>query len=170
MQAICVLNDDSGASKGMVTMTQLNPSGVEFVVKIWHIPPGKHGFHVHRSGNISQGSHSLCDHFNPNGGSHGGLNEPRAHSGDLGNLVVDENGECSVSFVARFVSLLPNSPHSIIGRSLVVHSQEDDLGRGSFPDSTTTGHSGGRLLYGIIGIDEGCENQQVSHDDGCSVM
>jgi Cu-Zn family superoxide dismutase len=45
----------------------------------------------------------------------------------------------------------------VYGRSVIVHSNEDDLGRGNFKDSLTTGHSGSRILYGIIGVDDNCE-------------
>lgn len=38
----------------------------------------------------------------------------------------------------------------VIGRSLVVDSGEDDLGRGSHPLSKVTGNSGERLACGII--------------------
>ena len=33
-----------------------------------------------------------------------------------------------------------------------VHAGEDDLGRGGHEDSKTTGHAGGRLSCGVIGI------------------
>ena len=33
-----------------------------------------------------------------------------------------------------------------------VHADEDDLGRGGFEDSKTTGHAGGRLACGVIGL------------------
>jgi len=158
MKAICILNNSKGENKGLVKMIW-NGQGVYFSVKLWEMPPGKHGFHVHRTGNISNGPHTLCDHFTSRGKSHGDLNDPDAHNGDLGNLEVGENGECSVQFRALYISL--SGANSIIGRSLVVHADRDDLGKGSFPDSATTGHSGERLLYGIIGIDEGCQHQNV---------
>ena len=41
--------------------------------------------------------------------------------------------------------------NNIIGRSIVCHKDEDDLGRGGFPDSKTTGHAGSRLACGVIG-------------------
>lgn len=33
-----------------------------------------------------------------------------------------------------------------------VHADPDDLGKGGFEDSKTTGHAGGRLACGVIGI------------------
>lgn len=40
----------------------------------------------------------------------------------------------------------------MVGRSVVVHSGTDDLGRGNHPDSKTTGNSGTRLACGVIGL------------------
>jgi Cu-Zn family superoxide dismutase len=39
-----------------------------------------------------------------------------------------------------------------LGRAFVVHADEDDLGKGNFEDSKTTGHAGARLACGTIGI------------------
>ena len=41
---------------------------------------------------------------------------------------------------------------SVIGRSYVLHADEDDLGRGGFSDSKTTGHAGTRMACGVIGL------------------
>ena len=174
--AICVLNDIRGEAKGIVRMTSAYYSpGVHFEVKLWGLTPGKYGFHVHRSGNLSQGSHSLCDHYSTHSKTHGGLNDPFGHEGDLGNLTVNESGECQSSFLAKYVSLEGDVRETIIGRSLVMHTQEDDLGLGKFPDSKTTGHSGDRMLYGIIGIDENCSSPSrylsaPSIEDSCSIF
>lgn len=43
-------------------------------------------------------------------------------------------------------------PHSIIGRSIVVKSNQDDLGRGANEFSQTTGNSGSRVAGGVVGI------------------
>lgn len=161
MDAICILNDDGGVNKGVVRMTQIANRGVHFVVKLWDVPPGNHGFHVHRSGNLTRAPHSLCDHYTSPGKTHGNLNDLNAHNGDLGNLVVGSDRTCEATFVAKFVSLDGGVGGSILGRSLVVHTGEDDLGIGMFPDSKTTGHSGDRLLYGIIGVEESCDTKYV---------
>ena len=42
--------------------------------------------------------------------------------------------------------------HSVVGRAIVVHAGEDDHGQGGHNDSKTTGHAGGRLACGVIGL------------------
>ena len=39
----------------------------------------------------------------------------------------------------------------LLGRSIIVHEGEDDLGQGGFEDSKITGHSGKRVGCAIIG-------------------
>eukprot|EP01087_Luapelamoeba_hula_P008008 TRINITY_DN1989_c0_g1_i2.p1 TRINITY_DN1989_c0_g1~~TRINITY_DN1989_c0_g1_i2.p1 ORF type:complete len:115 (+),score=15.37 TRINITY_DN1989_c0_g1_i2:145-489(+) len=43
-------------------------------------------------------------------------------------------------------------PHSVIGRTMVVHADEDDLGTGGHNDSKTTGHAGARIACCVIGL------------------
>ena len=43
-------------------------------------------------------------------------------------------------------------PYSVVGRSVVVHADVDDLGMGRHEQSNTTGNAGARLSCGVIGI------------------
>lgn len=42
--------------------------------------------------------------------------------------------------------------HSIVGRTLVVHADPDDLGAGGHELSKTTGNAGARIACGVIGL------------------
>ena len=72
------------------------------------------------------------------------------HVGDLGNVMADKTGKATFSFSDSQISLF--GKNSILGRSLVIHELEDDLGKGGHHDSKTTGHAGGRIACGVIGI------------------
>ena len=114
--------------------------------KLTGLPIGKHGFHIHEYGDLSgKDCMAAGSHFNPRGYPHGGLNDHRSHAGDLGNV---QNG--TVGFKTKKFSLF--GKNSVIGRSLIIHEGEDDLGRGDYPDSSTTGHAGKRIDCAVIGI------------------
>lgn len=132
---------------------KMSPSGEEMRItgEISGLRPNqKHGFHIHEYGDLSMGCASLCSHFNPDGGSHGGLTTRNRHAGDLGNIVANSHGVARVSLKSRLLKT-SGIRYNIIGRSIVVHEDEDDLGRGGFEDSHTTGHSGKRIGCAIIG-------------------
>jgi len=112
---------------------------------------GAHGFHVHEFGNLTNGCTSAGAHFNPKGVEHGGPNDKIRHVGDFGN-VISQGGVANFKFADNVASL--SGENSIVGRSLVVHKDQDDLGRGGQSDSKTTGHAGARLACGVIGTDK----------------
>jgi len=59
----------------------------------------------------------------------------------------NENGNCSMSIKTdKFIV------DEILGRSIIIHQDEDDLGLGNHEDSKTTGHSGARIACSVIGI------------------
>lgn len=82
--------------------------------------------------------------------NHGAPNDTVRHVGDLGNVESDANGIAQVDMTDLEISL--SGPNNVIGRAIVVHSGEDDLGRTDHPDSKVTGNAGGRWACGVIGV------------------
>lgn len=138
-----------GEIRGTVRFTEVK-DGVRIDVDIRGLKKGAHGFHVHESGDMSDKCESMCAHFNPYGMDHGGPDDHIRHVGDLGNLVADSKGDVKTSFVDNVIRLRGKKAN-IIGRGLIIHADEDDLGKGGHTDSLTTGHSGKRIACAVIG-------------------
>jgi superoxide dismutase, Cu-Zn family len=145
MKAICVLNPTDGNNTiGTVTFTQTE-KGIKVTAKLTGLSEGKHGFHIHEYGDCSAANGtSAGGHFNPDGHDHAGLGDEANHIGDLGNITADKNGFGQLEFTTSQFSF--HGPHSIIGRSIIVHADSDDL------KSQPTGNAGARIACGVIGI------------------
>lgn len=69
-----------GAVRGVVRFTEVEEDCV-IDGTIDGLKPGLHGFHIHSSGDLSQGCDSIGDHYNPYNAPHGG------HHDDIRNRV-----------------------------------------------------------------------------------
>jgi Cu-Zn family superoxide dismutase len=67
-----------------------------------------------------------------------------------GNIEAAADGIARIHIEDRLVKVIGAT--SIIGRSIVVHADVDDLGKGGHELSLTTGNAGGRVACGVIGI------------------
>jgi len=67
-----------------------------------------------------------------------------------GNIEADDDGIANIALEDRQVKLI--GPHSIIGRSIVIKSNEDDLGKGGHETSLISGNSGQKIAGGVVGI------------------
>ena len=85
-------------------------------------------------------------HFQVN---HGSRESEIRHVGDFGNIEADENGVAKINMVIPSGSSL-FSEDSLIGKTLVIHADEDDHGLGGDAGSEATGNAGDRLTCGII--------------------
>ncbi|KAI8792056.1 superoxide dismutase [Cu-Zn]-like isoform X1 [Biomphalaria glabrata] len=152
VKAVCVLSPGSATGiTGTITFTQEKAGDCTVVSgKVSGLAPGNHGFHIHQFGDYSNGCISAGAHFNPANKNHGGPCDTERHVGDLGNIVAGDDGVADVSIKDQQISLI--GENSIIGRSLVVHDKEDDLGKGGNEESLKTGNAGPRLACGVIGI------------------
>jgi len=152
VKAVCVLAaGSSNAVSGTITFTQEKAGDPTVVTgEVKGLAPGKHGFHIHQFGDYTNGCMSAGGHFNPNSKSHGGPADDERHAGDLGNITAGDDGVAKVDLKDSQVPLI--GENSIIGRAVVVHEKEDDVGKGGNEESLKTGNAGPRLACGVVGV------------------
>ncbi|KAF9151276.1 Superoxide dismutase [Cu-Zn] [Linnemannia schmuckeri] len=151
VKAVCVFRSNEKNVTGTIHFTQENEAApVHVKAELAGLTPGKHGFHIHEFGDNTNGCLSAGAHFNPHGQTHGAPTASVRHAGDLGNITADANGKATFDDTDSQLKLI--GPHSIIGRTVVVHENEDDLGLGGHELSPSTGNAGGRLACGVIGV------------------
>lgn len=160
-KALAVLKGVVNDSKisGTIFFEQQGYNSPVFVtVNITGIPNGlgpKHGLHVHQSAITSTSDltadicGSAAGHFNPLNKTHGDILAATRHVGDYGNIL-SSNGNILYKFNDTVSSLY--GFYGVIGRTIVLHQLEDDLGLQNNTGSMTTGNAGARIACGVIGI------------------
>nr|XP_042900865.1 superoxide dismutase [Cu-Zn] 2 isoform X2 [Parasteatoda tepidariorum] len=147
-KATCVVNNTE--VQGVITLFQGSVTApVTVTGEISGLTAGQHGFHVHEYGDLSNGCRSAGGHYNPYGKNHGAPADEERHVGDLGNIVAGSDGKAQVNIADSQLKLC--GPHSILGRAIVIHAGQDDLGRGGNAESLRTGNAGGRVGCCVIG-------------------
>lgn len=145
--AIAVIHPSSNSKVSGVVTFEETRQGLRINAEIDNLTPGKHGFHIHQLGDCScKDATCAGGHYNPFHKDHGGLEDSNRHAGDLGNLTADKSGHASLTVTDRMMKL--NGVYSIVGRSVIIHADEDDL------VSQPTGNSGSRIGCGVIGISQ----------------
>ena len=135
---------------GYVTFRETE-NGVRISANLEGLPENAQlGWHIHEAGDLrGQGCKKACEHYNPFNKTHGGPKMGEKHVGDLGNIRSNSVGVSRRVMDADWLHL--RGRYSIIGRSLVIHESEDDLGEGGNAESLKTGNSGARIGCAVIG-------------------
>tara|TARA_B100000902_G_scaffold345175_1_gene351038 strand:+ start:66 stop:584 length:519 start_codon:yes stop_codon:yes gene_type:complete len=168
LKAVCVLTNTKISSiKGVIHFEE-DENETIIRINIQGLTPGKHGFHIHQAGDLTDGCTSTCLHFNPSNKTHGGPNDRNRHAGDLGNITASKTGKVKITLRDNIIKL--RGKYNIIGRAVVIHKDEDDLGRGGidennniidekiYNESLITGNAGARIACGVIGYAKDCFN------------
>jgi Cu-Zn family superoxide dismutase len=121
--------------------------GMRIYGEVKGLSAGKHGFHVHQFGDLSDTSkgESAGGHFNPHGSEHGERESEQRHVGDFGNIEATQAGVANIDFVDPLVTL--SGPNSILGRAIVIHAGEDKF-------TQPSGDAGARVAFGVVGVAE----------------
>ena len=157
MKAVAVFKGEGGVI-GEVTFDD-SATGVIIRAKFTGLPSGggNHGFHIHNNGDLrGEGCLGACSHYNKgpkrnHGGAPGFAGE--RHTGDLGNI-----SQIGHTYTYRLAGV---SSTELLGRTLIVHADPDDLGKGGEEDSLTTGHAGKRIACAIIGRAKDCDAKKT---------
>jgi len=157
MKGIAVFKGEGGVT-GEATFED-SATGLIIRAKFAKLPSSdkEHGFHIHNNGDLrGEGCLGACSHYEKgpkrNHGGAPGFSGER-HTGDLGNI-----SRVGYTYNYRLAGVTVSD---LLGRTLIVHADPDDLGKGGEIDSLTTGHSGKRIACAIIGRAVDCDGKKT---------
>ena len=120
---------------------------VTFEANLSGMKPGVHAIHIHEKSDCSAADGSSAGgHWNPTFKKHGKWGEAEHHKGDIGNFIVDEKGNGSITLTTEEWCIGCEDPtKNVLGKGLIVHANADDF------VTQPTGNAGGRVACsGII--------------------
>jgi superoxide dismutase, Cu-Zn family len=132
------LEPRSGSTTTGFVEARAMDGGTHLTIRVANATPGKHGVHLHETGDCSAPDASSAGaHWAPAGHPHGAPGAG-SHGGDLGNIEVGEDGTGALSIHVM------HPLDEVKGKALVVHAKEDDL------TTQPAGDSGDRIACGVI--------------------
>lgn len=114
-----------GSAIGTVTFEQdgsmINMSGT-----FTGLPPGERAIYIHEGGDCTKKGRAIGKHLDPTKAKHGPPSSGTRHAGDLGNVVVDREGNATFQMSTDSVVMEDGRPDSILRRAIVIHGKKDD--------------------------------------------
>ncbi|HXS18763.1 MAG TPA: superoxide dismutase family protein [Polyangiaceae bacterium] len=148
VQATATIQGAEGVQIGGEAWFTDDGDGVKVVVDVKDAPVGEKGIHIHEVGDCSniRGA-SMGSHFSPEGNHHGmpGMMMQDVHLGDLGNIKIKDDGTGKKEITVKKANLKEGDAHSLLGKSIVIH-QDEDKGASEQP----SGGSGTPIACGVI--------------------
>ena len=103
---------------------------VKVEISVTGVEPGPTAVHLHSIGDCSsEDAMSSGGHWNPTKEKHGKWGESQFHSGDIGNINIDESGKGVLILIDQHNRWSIGGPAetNVIGRAVVVHQGRDDM-------------------------------------------
>lgn len=153
--ASATLVDVNGEGVGTAHVTASDDGSATVQVEAWGLSPGLHGTHFHMNGVCEPGPDpsgtiiafgAAGGHYDPGETANHDRPEVPAHvghGGDLPNLEIDADGRGSVTFDTTDI-VAPDGSLAVVGRSVVIHADEDDY------MTDPAGNSGARIACGVV--------------------
>ncbi|WNG35323.1 superoxide dismutase family protein [Archangium violaceum] len=143
-QATSSLESRSGSSTTGTATFKEDGDQVTLTLEVSGATPGKHGAHIHQTGDCSApDASSAGGHWNPTSHTHGPA-DPNHHLGDLGNIEIGQDGRGTLKLSKAEWKIGDGSANDVVGKAIIVHAGEDDL------VTDPAGNSGGRVACGVI--------------------
>ena len=146
-RAVAVIQPTQGNTVYGVFRFEQLPDGVKVSAVLTGLTPNQnHGVHIHEWGDLTdlEKGTSAGGHYNPDKHPHGLPPNPIRHAGSFGNIKANDKGEAMFEFIDSTITIMGRK-NPIIGRSVVVHANEDT---GEQP----AGNAGPRIGLGVIGV------------------
>lgn len=102
--------------------------------------------HIHEHGDCSDAGKGAHGHWNPTNEAHGKWGASAFHSGDIGNISLDDKGEGSITLNTSRWTIGGEEKTNILNRAIIVHSGVDDF------TTQPTGNAGSRIGCGLITV------------------
>ena len=120
-------------------------SQITLQVSIEGAPPGEHACHIHEIGDCSSDDgKSAGGHWNPTAMDHGKWGDEPFHLGDIGNILVGEDGKGALMLTTDRWATGGGGDNDVLGKAVIIHAGTDDF------TSQPTGGAGGRIGCGVI--------------------
>lgn len=100
--------------------------------------------HIHEHGDCSDAGKGAHGHWNPTGEAHGKWGSSAYHSGDIGNINLNDKGEGTITLSSNRWTIGGEEKTNILNRAIIVHSGTDDY------TTQPTGNAGSRIGCGLI--------------------
>ena len=144
-QANATIESASGSEVTGTAVFQRHGDTITLTIEIQNTAPGLHGVHIHEYGDCSSpDGKSAGGHWNPTNTAHGKWGEGEFHLGDIGNIMVAEDGTGSIELTTDLWELGTGSILDVVGKGIIVHADADDF------TSQPSGAAGARIGCGSI--------------------
>ena len=140
-----IIAKNSSGLTGDVTFSETDGM-VSMTANISGLTPGNHGIHVHAIGDCSTDDGSTAGgHWNPTNVNHGKWGIAPFHTGDIGNILADSNGNGTINGETDLWCInCDDDTKNIIGKAIIIHEGSDDF------TSQPSGAAGVRIGCGGI--------------------